>query len=434
MFGFFRKKTVPQLEPPIKAKEGPSLADDFKTAMYGDFCRTVAFRPRHNAEESAPAEYLKAMATLSPDRWRVVRVQETWSAARPEDKAFKTKILTDGVSFFEAVRQLALYENTQDPAEYEPAGPSKEELGFSHYELFAKREGIAFETDGTPHPTRRGEILTEGVFTNSMEKQVADFAAKKLADGFGHVSSTAFAARLFGAQSVDTDLHKIGKLADAQRDMADICICIKALTAYISLWSEDNPRKVDMDLVRKMSSFHDQALPLADLQYAHGRRDCRDNPGACFEYISERVLQTLKGAVFLPDAAQRKAFMDTVRQMVLFQKFREAKAAVRRYRETDPLDVNITGVADSALGAAWEAGRSACYSYDALQAMRSAALSSAPCPEIPPHFETFMKDMEALYEKTVEALALEWKKTDPPQLPPPGGSDRNPASARLAPD
>lgn len=432
MFGFFRKKDIPQLEPPVKAKTGPSLADDFKTAVYGDFCRTTAFRPRQDTEENAPAEYLKAMATLSPDRWRVVRVQESWGAATPEGKPFKTKILADDVVFFEAVRQLSLYESTQDPAVFDSAGPSKEELGFSHYELFAKREGIAFETDGTPHPTRRGEILTEGVFTDSMEKQVADFAAKKLADGFGHVSSTAFAARIFGAHRIGTDLGKISSRADAQRDMANICIHIKALLAYISLWPENGTREMDMNQVTSMASFRGYTLNIKDTSYTRRWHDHR-KPNDPFMDISESTLNTLKGAEFL-GTEQIKTSRDIIHQMVLFQKFREAKAAVRRYRETDPLAINITGVVECALDAAWEAGRSAGYAYDALQAMRDSALSSAPSPEIPPHFEDFITSMEALYEKTAEAVALEWKKTDPPQLPRPAAPGRRPGGARVAPD
>ncbi len=176
---FFRKSS-----PEEDAAEKDPLIVVFKAAAYGRYCRTRAFKPGLSKNST---EYMKAVAVKAADQWDVIKVTEKQTPLTGRDDIeivpiSQTKVLKLSLSFFDAIKELALYENTHETLKLEPVAAPPAADDFNDFRNFAMREGIAFDVEGYPVPTFEGEIVTDARVSVTMEKAVKDSALQKRED------------------------------------------------------------------------------------------------------------------------------------------------------------------------------------------------------------------------------------------------------------
>ncbi|MGZ9097899.1 MAG: hypothetical protein ACXW30_06350 [Micavibrio sp.] len=144
------------------------------TAYYGDRCRTVSF-----LDASGNTEWHGGQQDPESKTWTITKCSElqniSGSAAAIGEAVTKVKTLSRGLSFFEAVAELSLYERGQIALHYVPACNVESLPDHAHYVRFAEREGIIFDVDGVPHPTLNGEVVTDGAFAKTAIERAITF-------------------------------------------------------------------------------------------------------------------------------------------------------------------------------------------------------------------------------------------------------------------
>lgn len=201
----FGKKTPPT---PLLEDFSKSASFDparlFDEAYYGTKFRTVSFLHPEIAGLSIRRE---ALHTPWNNRWMVTEVREQAPRADQDGASEQTRILSEGLPFFAAVRDIASFEcNQQGLGGYvSDSRVTRETLGTEHYQAFAEREGIIFDVEGVPHPTLRGEIVTGATFTSEAKKRARAFKR-------GDAPSRHFETILAAILEVPAPYHEDGRM------------------------------------------------------------------------------------------------------------------------------------------------------------------------------------------------------------------------------
>ena len=153
-----------------------SALAQFASARHGKHCQTRSF-----ALITGGTEWHSGHQDPLSGTWNIRKNIEcenvTGSAARVGEPSIKTKTLQVNISFYEAIETLSLYERGQ-LANGMIALNEAEDVGADHYIVFAEKEGIVFDTDGEPHPTLDGEIITDGTFTKAAVERAKAYSKK----------------------------------------------------------------------------------------------------------------------------------------------------------------------------------------------------------------------------------------------------------------
>lgn len=176
-------KSGAQEAPPAlekKTRIPAALKAKFARAVFAGECRTLAFPS--GRDDGATVYFVAKAADNTYARWTIQKAVQK-AATDGGETPVTLKTVFEKLDFFDAVEQLAKFE-TGHPAlnGVEPLG-TKADLGRLHFEKLALAEGIVFDTDGLPHPTEDGRILTDGEFSPEMLRHASqigdrsDFAA-----------------------------------------------------------------------------------------------------------------------------------------------------------------------------------------------------------------------------------------------------------------
>lgn len=139
----------------------------FQTAKYGVSCASRAFLTVQDHVE------WHAGHQNDDGRWSIRKFTEMpnikGGAVPVGEMVQKTVTVKAGLSFFDAIVALSVYERGQMELGVLPVDLDAPTLRSEqrHYTDFAEREGIVFDTSGTPHPTVNGEVIGDGVFTKA---------------------------------------------------------------------------------------------------------------------------------------------------------------------------------------------------------------------------------------------------------------------------
>jgi hypothetical protein len=153
------------------------LKNKFAFAKQGSFCRTVSFEKVDNPEER---EFLKAVANDSTGLWTIYKVKEkpnlepnVINLGEPVQEVLAVE---EDKSFFDTIDYLARYETAQPGLmNLQKIGESHEQdLGTFYFRHLAEAEGLVFDTEGLPHPTKNGIIVTNGKFKAGAEIKAMD--------------------------------------------------------------------------------------------------------------------------------------------------------------------------------------------------------------------------------------------------------------------
>ncbi|MGZ9097655.1 MAG: hypothetical protein ACXW30_05100 [Micavibrio sp.] len=210
-----------------------SALTQFEFARHGDKCRTLPF-----LNVTGDTEWFSGQQDPVTGQWAIRKNVElpniAGQAADIGEASLKIKTLKDGLSFFDAISELSVYERSQ-LARGVIAAEDAASLGESHFTAFAEREGIVFDTDGAPHPTLNGEIVTDGTFTKAAVERASSYSRKHspyFTQGGNDILSKLIAPTI-KADSVFTEALK--KSADFSRlqllinDVEDMATLIKCL-------------------------------------------------------------------------------------------------------------------------------------------------------------------------------------------------------------
>lgn len=165
------------LPAPSSAAQSGQLQSALKqlsVARHGDRCQTLSFTTslgaiewRTGQQDPFTGEWVIRKHTEEPNL--------SSSTAAVGEPTIKTMTLHEGLNFFQAVTILSEYERGQLALTVLPVNEASE-LGDNHVVAFAEREGIAFDTNGVPHPTLNGEVVTDGSFTKSALERARAFS------------------------------------------------------------------------------------------------------------------------------------------------------------------------------------------------------------------------------------------------------------------
>lgn len=156
-----------------------SLKDAFRTAAFGQDFRTQTY-----GSTALPdcTEWLGAHFSSLPNKGWVVLRKTRNAAHYSAGDVVDQKEAAHGLTFFDAIEYLARYEASQTARGFVPVIENQvEALGFQHFMAFGRREGLAFDVDGMPHPTDHGRIVTSGVFPEKSYNEVQAATEKKMA-------------------------------------------------------------------------------------------------------------------------------------------------------------------------------------------------------------------------------------------------------------
>lgn len=163
-----------------KTRIPAALKEKFGKAVFAGECRTLTFPS--GRDDGSSVFFTAKAADAAFSRWIVQKAaQKPGTNGEAGPVAFKT--VCENVGFFDAVERLARFETEHPALCGVEALDTKKDLGPLHFEAVALAEGIVFDTDGLPHPTEEGRILTEGEFspeTLRLASQIrsrTDFAA-----------------------------------------------------------------------------------------------------------------------------------------------------------------------------------------------------------------------------------------------------------------
>lgn len=153
-----------------------SALAQFASARHGKRCQTRSF-----ALITGDTEWHSGQQDPLSGTWNIRKNIEcenvSGAAARVGEPSIKTKTLQVNISFYDAIEALSLYERGQ-LANGMIALNESEDIGAEHYIAFAENEGIVFDTDGEPHPTLDGEIITDGTFTKAAVERAKAYSKK----------------------------------------------------------------------------------------------------------------------------------------------------------------------------------------------------------------------------------------------------------------
>lgn len=151
----------PALTAPVAAIAVPDRA------KFGNLCSTRAFFTIQDHVEWQTGHQ------GADGLWSLRKITEmpnmSGAAAAIGDMVQKTNTIKTGLGFFDAITALAVYEQGQLALNVLPADTDTKNMrnALAHYTAFAEREGIVFDTSGTPHPTLNGEVMGDGIFTKA---------------------------------------------------------------------------------------------------------------------------------------------------------------------------------------------------------------------------------------------------------------------------
>jgi hypothetical protein len=181
---FGRSATAPALLPPGSGA-GPVAASNVsvepQTAKFGTSCTSHAFLTVQDHIE------WYAGHQGEDGTWSIRKVTEmpnvSGRAVPVGEPVHKTTTQQTGLSFFEAIKILAAYEQGQLALHVVPVDLDDAVIksGQMHYTPFAEREGIVFDTSGTPYPTVNGEVVGDGIFTKAALDRVRAVQAQNSA-------------------------------------------------------------------------------------------------------------------------------------------------------------------------------------------------------------------------------------------------------------
>jgi hypothetical protein len=210
-----------------------SALKQFEFARHGDKCRTLPF-----LNVAGDTEWFSGQQDPVTGQWAIRKNVElpniVGQSAGVGDASLKIKTLKDGLNFFDAINELSVYERGQLARGIIPAEDAAS-LGESHFTAFAEREGLVFDTDGVPHPTLNGEIVTDGTFTKAAIERARGFSRKHslyFAQGGNEILSKLITPTI-KADSVFTealkksaDLSRLKILIGHVEDMATLLECL----------------------------------------------------------------------------------------------------------------------------------------------------------------------------------------------------------------
>jgi Protein of unknown function (DUF1566) len=160
---WFSKKRAEELAP---ADPAAILKGRFKEAVHGDFFRTVAYAIPGDPQQEK-SEWLEARRADYGPGWQVLRMTRIFIGSA-DTPLIQQDILSKGqtLTFYDAVESLAKYEATQLSLGYVRREEAQAMFApHTYVRTFAEEEGIVFDVDGVPHPTRPdGRIPGNGFF------------------------------------------------------------------------------------------------------------------------------------------------------------------------------------------------------------------------------------------------------------------------------
>ncbi len=169
---FKRTKSIePKQLPEHKGRFPEALIREFNDSAFGKSCCTLTFQNSMETGKLVRQKAVRMPGAPANKRWSVFQI--TIDPNSPLGKSsVKQKDISNNISFFEAIEKLALFENNPFPGmKAEAKGMTADEHGDDYFKTLAKKEGIAFDLKGAPHPTLNGEIITSGQFaTESLEE------------------------------------------------------------------------------------------------------------------------------------------------------------------------------------------------------------------------------------------------------------------------
>ncbi len=121
-----------------------------------------------------------------PDRHEYMWAQpdnddlSSWSLSivRTEEQAAEGPVTTllppfkSGLTFLEAMEEIAIYENGERQRGTVPVDSSADDLGLLHYRRAGEAEGLIFNVRGEPRPTLRGQIIVPDQYPAAVWKNV----------------------------------------------------------------------------------------------------------------------------------------------------------------------------------------------------------------------------------------------------------------------
>jgi hypothetical protein len=147
-----------------------------------------------SSEQLGERQWMEAI-NIEGKGWSIV--QRKWSPALHEESIFYSRhsrhmeiedevtgaIKNSGLSFFEAVDELAKFDMVQEEVHsgMEDAFDASVLEQDYFYRNFAEREAIAFDANGLPHPTVNGRVISEETFSGFTPDQVQERHDEKAA-------------------------------------------------------------------------------------------------------------------------------------------------------------------------------------------------------------------------------------------------------------
>lgn len=147
------------------------LIEEFRTAAFGDYCQTLSFVTF--SRSTTPQKVWMEALQESGGTWTLTRCSCDVDAG--DNDTVKQIIADQGITFFDAVKQMAEFEYNAKQNGDVAHNPDEEttELGDVYFRPFAIREAIGFNaTEDMPVQSRKGRLPTNDEFTIKMKRDV----------------------------------------------------------------------------------------------------------------------------------------------------------------------------------------------------------------------------------------------------------------------
>lgn len=154
------------------------LIAEFRSAAFGDFCQTLSFITMPSS--SAPQKTWMEGLQEAGGSWKLILCSCDVDAG--DNDTVKQIIADQGLSFFEAVKQMAEFEykSLQNGEMALDEDGETQELGDLYFRPFAVREAIGFNaTENTPVQSVKGHLPTNDEFTIKMRRDIKQAWAEK---------------------------------------------------------------------------------------------------------------------------------------------------------------------------------------------------------------------------------------------------------------
>lgn len=160
------------------AKREQRLLDEFRSAAFGDFCRSRAYTALDRGDDEPRQIWLEALQESS-GQWVITHQEARLDPADKDATDFDiitTTPMNDGeeMPFYDVVKKMAEFEADCAWNGYVAADEDEgASLGDTYFRPFAVREAIAFDaTTQMPVLTQQGRITSSGEFTVKMRRDV----------------------------------------------------------------------------------------------------------------------------------------------------------------------------------------------------------------------------------------------------------------------